>query len=385
MRGYSRHERVIRNEKRSLNKTKQTIKRFSILGKLVSYAIFVSWTVITVIPLIWMFYSSFKSNEEITLDAFSLPHELFNGFGAEYRVIKPDMNTLLDYDPETDKRERIFIESTTIAPTRNLMVFILIKENMPPDIANLKVGDVIKVSRLPGGTQWRIAWQTLWFNYTSSFVRGGLGAKFINSVIYSTIGTFFVVILGLMAGFALSKMKFRKLSITIGASFGLGYLITINSVIIPLFLLLTSVKLTDTHLGIILVYVAFGLPMSVMLSTQFIGGLPDSLVESAYIDGASTMKTFMYIVLPMCVPVATTIAILNGLGIWNEFLLVLVFASSEFTKSLPVGVFSFASLTSIQAGWQYAAMVTALLPAMIVYFIFNKEISKGVVGGAIKG
>jgi raffinose/stachyose/melibiose transport system permease protein len=86
----------------------------------------------------------------------------------------------------------------------------------------------------------------------------------------------------------------------------------------------------------------------------------------------------------MTTPVIITIGILSALGIWNEFLLVLVLASSEFTKSLPVGVFSFSSLTGTQLGWQLAALVIATLPAMIVYFTFNQRITKGVVAGAVK-
>ena len=86
----------------------------------------------------------------------------------------------------------------------------------------------------------------------------------------------------------------------------------------------------------------------------------------------------------MSMPVAMTVGIINALGIWNEFLLVLVLASSEFTKSLPVGVFSFTSLTGTQLGWQLAALVIAILPAMIVYFAFNNRIAKGSIAGAIK-
>jgi len=87
----------------------------------------------------------------------------------------------------------------------------------------------------------------------------------------------------------------------------------------------------------------------------------------------------------MTIPVIITISIVNALGIWNEFLLVLVLASSEATKSLPVGVFSFSSLTSQQLGWQLAALVIAVVPAMAVYFAFSKQLTQGVVGGAVKG
>jgi raffinose/stachyose/melibiose transport system permease protein len=86
----------------------------------------------------------------------------------------------------------------------------------------------------------------------------------------------------------------------------------------------------------------------------------------------------------MTVPVIVTIGIMTALGIWNEFLLVLVFASSEFTKSLPVGVYSFSSKTGQQLGWQIAALIIATVPVLIVYFIFHKRLAEGVAGGAIK-
>jgi raffinose/stachyose/melibiose transport system permease protein len=365
--------------------TKHASSRSVIVGKIISYFIFIGWTVITIGPLIWMFYSSFKSNEELTRNIYSLPHDLFDNLNNEYVVINRDLNVTLDYDPATDTRERLIIESTKIAPQRRFMVFLLVKNDLPPAIANLKTGDTLKVSQLPVAMQMKIGWSTIWFNYAASFTRGEMAIKFVNSVIYASVSTFFIVMFGLMVGFALSKMKFKRLSIFFEGLFGLGYLIAINSVIIPLYLMLRNVHLTDTHLGIILVYIAFGLPMSIMLSRQFIGGLPDGLIESASIDGAGTMRTFLQIIVPMSTPVAATLAIINALNYWNEFLLVFIMASSKITESLPVGVYSFAGLQNTQYGWQLASMVIAILPALVFYFIFNKQIAKGVVAGAIKG
>jgi raffinose/stachyose/melibiose transport system permease protein len=265
------------------------------------------------------------------------------------------------------------------------MVRFLLKEDLPREIADLKVGDRLRISQLPFDMRMKISWSTVWFNFTSAFIRAGLGYKFLNSIIYASVSTFLIVLFGLMISFALSKMQFKKLSVIVMAIIGLGYLISINSVIIPLFLMLSSVNLTDTHLGIILVYTAFGFPIAVLLSTQFMRGLPDSLIESAYIDGASTFRTFFSIIIPMSTPVITTVGIISALGIWNEFLLVLIFASSEFTKSLPVGVFSFSSFQGQQLGWQLAALVIATAPAMLVYSIFNKRLTLGVVAGAVKG
>ena len=214
--------------------------------------------------------------------------------------------------------------------------------------------------------------------------RGTLAAKFLNSVLYTGLSTFLVVLFGLMIGYGVSKFKYARIAAFVSALIGLGYLLDINQVIIPLFLLLTKIGLTDKHVGIILVYVAFGLPMAVMLASQFIRGLPNSLIESAYIDGASPMRSFLSIIVPMTIPVIITISIMTGLGIWNEFLLVLVMASKEATKSLPVGVYSFSSRTGIQLGWQIAALIIATLPVLVVYFAFQKNLSEGVAGGALK-
>ncbi len=356
-----------------------------LVGKIVSYAVFTIWALITVLPLIWMAYSSFKSNDELITNIFALPHDLFVNREDEYLVIPPALNVILPYDPDVDKRERLIIESATISPGRRLMLHFLLKEELPPELAKLQPGDNLRVSQLPPPLRRKVSWSTIWFNYSAAFIRGGLGLKFVNSVIYTGVSTFLIALLALMISFALSKMPFRKLSVIVLALIGMGYLLSIQSVIIPLFLMLTSAKLTDTHFGIIIVYTAFGLPLAVLLMTQFMRGLPDSLIESAYMDGASAFRTFASIMVPMSTPVIVTVGIISALGIWNEFLLVLVLASSEATKSLPVGVYSFTSLMGTQLGWQLAALVIATVPAMAVYLSFNKRITRGVVAGALKG
>jgi raffinose/stachyose/melibiose transport system permease protein len=357
----------------------------NLTGKIIAYAVFVTWGLITVLPLIWMAYSSFKSNDELITNIYALPHDLFDNRDDEYVVIPPALNVILPYDPKTDTRERLIIESATISPGRRLMLHFILKEDLPINLAALQPGDRLRVSELPFSLRVKISWGTIWFNYVSAFSRGDLGLKFVNSIIYTVVSTFLIAFFALMIGFALSKMQFRKLSVFFLSLIGLGYLISIQSVIIPLFLMLTSVDLTDTHLGIILVYTAFGLPLAVLLITQFMRGLPDSLIESAYMDGASVFRTFSSIIVPMSTPVIITVGIISALGIWNEFLLVLVLASSEFTKSLPVGVYSFTSLMGTQLGWQLAALVIATVPAMAVYLSFNRRITQGVVTGALKG
>lgn len=354
-------------------------------AKVISYTVFSLWSLLTIVPLFWMAYSSLKSNEELTRNIYAFPRDLFDNKNDEYEVMIPDLNTIMPDEVKAAPNDYLFIESTSIAPRRGLLVHFLPKSELPPEVAGRSRHETVLVSELPAHLRRQISRTTMRFNYESAFVRGALAKKFLNSVIYTGVSTFSMVFLSLMIAYAVSKLNFPKLSAIVIGIIGLGYLISTNSVIIPLFLMLTRIGLTDTRIGMILVYTAFGIPMSTLLASQFIKGLPDSLVESAEIDGAGQFKTFSSIIVPMTVPVIITISIINALGIWNEFLLVLVLASSETTKSLPVGVYSFSSLTSTQLGWQLAALVIAVLPTMIAYFSFSRRITKGVVAGAVKG
>ena len=101
-------------------------QRSAVFGKIISYIVFISWTLITILPLFWMTYSSLKSNEELTRNIYAFPHDLFDNYDDEYIVIPPQLNVIPDYDPDVDKRERLIIESTSISPTRRLMVYFLI-------------------------------------------------------------------------------------------------------------------------------------------------------------------------------------------------------------------------------------------------------------------
>lgn len=389
---------------------KETIKVPSALSRIapksVSYFIFILWTLITIAPLFWMTYSSFKTNEELTKNIYAWPKELFSFKKAKLDVVPPQTNIYypkgflekLGIESSKDLKKinekLLILESPNIGGHKRIKVHFLLRDDISPDVVtsdgrvlkDLQPGaDVqILVSDLPRKFQNKFSWQTIWWNYTSAWARGELAMKFLNSIIYTVVSTILVVLLGLMLGYGTTKFKFKKASAIIAALVGLGYLLDVNQLLVPLFLMLTNLHLTDTHIGIILVYTAFGLPMAVMLSSTYIRGLPYSLVESAYIDGATPFRTFISIIVPMTIPVIVTISIMTALGIWNEFLLVLVMASKEGTKSLPVGVYSFSSRTGIQLGWQIAALIIATLPVLVIYFIFQKKLAEGVAGGAIK-
>lgn len=164
----------------------------------------------------------------------------------------------------------------------------------------------------------------------------------------------------------------------------LGLLITVHSVIIPLFIMETNLGLANTRLGVILPYIAFGLPFQVFLSTTYIKGIPDAMQESAIIDGATFQEVFLKIIIPVATPIISTMFIYTFLGNWNEFILVLTLTSDLTVRSLPVGINSFAGGMSRDYGLQFAALVIGTVPMIIFYLIFKDKIAQGFASGAVK-
>lgn len=221
-------------------------------------------------------------------------------------------------------------------------------------------------------------------NYVEAWTIGGLGAKFANTVLYTLSSTALILILSSMLGYAFAKSPYRRWTNFLYGLLGLGMLISLQAILIPLFIMIRSMGLQNSYIGIIAVYTAVGLPISTYLIREFMQGIPDALIESAKIDGASNFRTFWSIVMPVASPVLVTVTILNVLGVWNEFMLVLVLGNDR-TTSLAAGVYSFASTTSQRYDKQLAALVIATFPIVCFYFALNKRITRGVVAGAVKG
>jgi raffinose/stachyose/melibiose transport system permease protein len=141
----------------------------------------------------------------------------------------------------------------------------------------------------------------------------------------------------------------------------------------------------NTRFGVILVYIGSGLPLAIYMITEYIRGIPTSLVEAARIDGASYWKIFARIILPMCAPIITTVSIITLPGIWNEFALINIIVGKLDFQSLPLGILRFSGSRSADYGKQFAALVIGLMPMLLFYITFQKQITKGVSGGAVKG
>ncbi|HOC29752.1 MAG TPA: carbohydrate ABC transporter permease, partial [Treponemataceae bacterium] len=225
-----------------------------------------------------------------------------------------------------------------------------------------------------------------WFfqNYLQSWKRGNFSMLISNSLIYTSVTVVSIIVFGFMAGFAFAKIP-NKATPFLSGSFIIGILLTLQSIMVPLFLMVNAVGLYNTRIGILIPYIGIGLPMGVYLSTEYIRSIPDALVESARIDGAKYLKIFSAIIVPMAAPVAVTVAIMTVTGTWNEFMLVNILASSDKIKSIPVGIARFSGALASDYGKQFAALVIGLIPMLVFYIIFRKQITKGVAAGAVKG
>lgn len=221
-------------------------------------------------------------------------------------------------------------------------------------------------------------------NYIGAWKLGNFDKLIGNSLLYTIGSTIGIILLSVMAGFGFSKLKSRATKWMYG-SFVIGILLTLNSLLIPLFIQMMQFGLYDTYLAVFIVYIGAGLPIGIFLCTEFIRAIPTSLVESARIDGAGYFKIFWNIILPLTLPVVTTLAILNVTGIWNEFALINILVSKTELKSLPQGILRFSGRLSSDWGKQFAALSMGMMPMLIFYLIFRNQITKGVAAGAVKG
>ncbi len=221
-------------------------------------------------------------------------------------------------------------------------------------------------------------------NYPDAWRIGKFSSLFFNSVFYTVVSTVMVVILSFAASFAFAKIKSKATKLLHG-SFVIGILLTLQSIMVPLFIMTNLVGLYNTRLGILIPYIGMGLPIGIYLGTEFIKSIPDALIEAARMEGASYLQIFARIIMPMCAPVAISLSIMSVTGLWNEFMLINILASSNEIKSLPVGIMKFSGALSTDYAKQFAALVIGMTPMLVFYMIVRKEIHKGLSAGAVKG
>ncbi|WP_439896110.1 carbohydrate ABC transporter permease [Rhizobium aegyptiacum] len=221
-------------------------------------------------------------------------------------------------------------------------------------------------------------------NYSAAWSRGNFANSFLNSVIITVIKVPLGLFLSAMAAYALAKIRL-KITKALLLVVVFGTMIPFQVMLAPLFTLVNSFGLIDTYPGVILPYIAFGVPYQVFILHGFFKSIPKELSEAALIDGASHFTIFRRIFLPVCLPVLAALLILDFVSTWNEFAMALVLLQDQHMWTLPLGLMSFQGQFSSNYGQLNAAIVMTVLPATIVYLMFQRYFVSGLTSGAVKG
>ena len=221
-------------------------------------------------------------------------------------------------------------------------------------------------------------------NYITAFAGGKLTRYFLNSVIVAVCTLIGIVCVGAPAAFSIAKLRFRQSDMLL-KFFLLGMMIPVFTCLIPMFQIYGTLGLRNTYLSLILPQIGFSLPMCIFLYVGFMQFVPNELMESAAMDGASNWRIFLTIIFPMARNSTVTILIYNFVNIWNEFTYANTFMTDSRMKTLPVGLNDFVGeMGKRDWGGTFAAITIAILPTMIIYFILNKQVMAGMTAGAVK-
>jgi raffinose/stachyose/melibiose transport system permease protein len=226
--------------------------------------------------------------------------------------------------------------------------------------------------------------QFTWANFAEAWDIGNFGTTYRNSAILLALKVPIGVILSAMLAFALSKLRIRFRRSIMFAVF-LGLTIPIYITIVQVFIMLRSMGLTDNLLGLVGPYLAFGIPFQVLVLQSFFRQLPDELIEAAKMDGAGEWRIFLRLILPLSLPALVTVAILDAVATWNEFLFALIVLNSDQSKTIPVGLLNFQGQFANNNTGLAAGILIAVVPILLAYVVLQRWIVGGLTAGATKG
>jgi raffinose/stachyose/melibiose transport system permease protein len=219
--------------------------------------------------------------------------------------------------------------------------------------------------------------------YETVFKRGNFILYFENSLIVTVVALVLVLLFGAMAAFALSEYRFRGNTLA-GLYLALGIMIPIRLGTVAILQLMVAAGLANTLVALILVYTAQGLPLSIFILSEFMRTVSDDLKNAGRIDGMNEYKIFFRLVLPLVRPAMATVAVFTMIPIWNDLWFPLILAPAEATKTVTLGAQMF--IGQFQTDWNgvLSALALAIVPVLVLYLIFSRQLIRGITSGAVK-
>lgn len=239
-----------------------------------------------------------------------------------------------------------------------------------------------------------------------------IGASVFNSFRTTIISVLLIVMFGFIVGYILSRIQFKGNRI-LYVAFLMGMLLPIHSLLVPIYVVFNNTgvvildnqehwfsfiaplfkvpssmpewQISDHWFTLLIPYVAFGLPIAIFLVEGFVKSIPSALEEAAAIDGSTFTRTLFQIIFPICKPILTTIGIISTFSCWNEFSFALVLIKSQALQTVPLAMTQFTGQFASDYPKIMSAMLVTMSPILVFYFVFSKQIIKGMVAGAVKG
>lgn len=225
-----------------------------------------------------------------------------------------------------------------------------------------------------------------WDNFARAWTKAHVGDYLLNTLIVVVPALLLTLIISAMAAYVLARFEFvgRRFLFYMFLS---GMLFPVFLALVPLFNLVNQLKMLNTFHGLILVYIAYSLPFTIFFLTGFFKTLPTEIEESAIMDGANPYQVFFKVMLPMASPGLISMGIFNFLGMWNQYVLPLVLISDESKYMLSQGLAFMLFKQFYENDWSalFAAITIIMVPTLIVYITFQKQIQDGITTGALKG
>ena len=220
-------------------------------------------------------------------------------------------------------------------------------------------------------------------NYIQAWKKAELGSAYLNSIVVSVSSIGGVLLFSSMLAFMISRyrFKFRRLLYIYIIT---GLALPARLAVIPIYVTLNQLNLTDTRIGLIMVYIATGTAFATFIIKGFMDSIPMEIEESARMDGATPWIIYWKIALPLTKPALVVVGLVNFVNVWNDFFFPLIILSSSSKETVPLAISVFFGEFSNQWHLIAAALSMSIIPIMIIFFIFSKNFISGITQGAIK-
>ncbi|MED1949592.1 carbohydrate ABC transporter permease [Brevibacillus centrosporus] len=230
---------------------------------------------------------------------------------------------------------------------------------------------------------WALPTQWLFENYVTAWEQG-ISDYFLNSVIVTSLTCFLTVLLSALGAYGLTRFQFRGKSLILILILG-GLMLSPQVSLIPLYKLIQSLGLFNTYWALIIPYVAYRLPFTILLIRAHFLTIPKEIEEAAYLDGCSSFGVFTRIFLPLSTPILLTSTLLTAYFSWNEFLFSIIFIDDNKLKTIPSGLMAFRDMLQTDWGVLLAGLTISALPIILLFLFMQKYFVRGLTSGGIKG